>query len=439
MGLVTAMMALLRVVTLCCSIYTACACGSCETFTKETVGGQLLQRRIYKKSVLLTDDHLEAQTEGDDDDDDGDDEPLPVFDNSPGQNGNGKPLSACQGSCDSDGDCKGDLQCIKPKFVGWDGIIPGCRSDGFNKPLWAFKYCAPTPPEGWRTTTTTTTTPEPTPPPPAAPSVIAADCPAGSTCARLMAFNVYYAQLGSASRMEGIASAVAEMTPDIAVITEQWSEQRQILEKIRQKTSRHYEFCRGGQQEKWWDGDILYRADLFELEEDSVMDWGSNRGLSWAVLRHISSNQKVLVYGAHPVCCGNEKIHLQNAIDFSKHAKKKVEEHPNTPIIIMGDFNALEDWKSTKLYLGEVVHDKGQEFKLRFRFKDSFRDANAQYVDATTHSSGARLDYIFLERGDERRTNPIAQGFHTMRSWIWRQAPGESDHYPILADVELTA
>ena len=40
----------------------------------------------------------------------------------------------------------------------------------------------------------------------------------------------------------------------------------------------HYEFCRGGQQEKWWDGDILYRADLFELEEDSVMDWGSNRG-----------------------------------------------------------------------------------------------------------------------------------------------------------------
>lgn len=254
-----------------------------------------------------------------------------------------------------------------------------------------------------------------------------------------MAFNVYYAQLGSASRMEGIASAVAEMTPDIAVITEQWSEQRQILEKIRQKTSRHYEFCRGGQQEKWWDGDILYRADLFELEEDSVMDWGSNRGLSWAVLRHISSNQKVLVYGAHPVCCGNEKIHLQNAIDFSKHAKKKVEEHPNTPIIIMGDFNALEDWKSTKLYLGEVVHDKGQEFKLRFRFKDSFRDANAQYVDATTHSSGARLDYIFLERGDERRTNPIAQGFHTMRSWIWRQAPGESDHYPILADVELTA
>ena len=38
---------------------------------------------------------------------------------------------------------------------------------------------------------------------------------------------------------------------------------------------------------------------------------GVASGLSWAVLRHISSNRKVLVYGAHPVCCGNENIHLQ--------------------------------------------------------------------------------------------------------------------------------
>jgi len=396
----------------------------------ETVGAQLLQRRFYKKSVVLDDD------DGDDDDDD--ETPLPVFDNSPGQNGNGKPLSACQGSCSGDEDCLGDLVCITPKFVGWDGIVPGCRSDGFHKPLWAFKYCAPTPPAGWRTTTTTTTTPEPTPPPPPGPSVIASDCAAGATCARLMAFNVYYAQLGKESRMEGIASAVAEMMPDIAVITEQWSEQGQILEKIRQKTSRHYEFCRGGSQEKWWDGDILYRADLFALEEDSVMDWGSNRGLSWAVLRHISSNKHVLVYGAHPVCCGNENIHLQNALDFSKHAKKKVKDYPNAPIILMGDFNALEDWKSTKLYLGNVVHENGKKFKLRFKFRDSFRDVNGPYVDATTHRSGARLDYIFLERGDERRKHPIGQGFRTMQSWIWRHAPGESDHYPILADVELT-
>ena len=38
------------------------------------------------------------------------------------------------------------------------------------------------------------------------------------------------------------------------------------------------------------------------------MDWGSNRGLSWAVLRHKASRKRLLVYGAHPVCCGNENL-----------------------------------------------------------------------------------------------------------------------------------
>ncbi|CAK9002478.1 unnamed protein product [Durusdinium trenchii] len=414
-----------------CALCLRMLCEATQEGCPESQGSLWLQKGVVRSSVVAKD--TVSNKDDDDEDEDDDEEDLPLFDNSPGQSGNGKPLKSCQGSCSADEDCEGELVCIQPKFVGWDGIVPGCRSDGFHKPLWAFKYCGPTPPEGWRTTTTTTTTPEPTPPPPAAPSVIT-NCP--GVCARLMAFNVYYAQLGKESRMEGIASSIAEMTPDIAVITEQWSEQQQILEKIRQKTYRHYEFCRGGSQEKWWDGDILYRADLFEREEDSVLDWGSNRGLSWAVLRHKASGRRLLIYGAHPVCCGNENIHLQNAVDFSTHAAEKINDYPNAPIVIMGDFNALEDWKSTKLYLGEEVHENGKNYKLKFKFRDAFRDTNSPYVDATTHNSGARLDYIFLERGEERQ-QPITQGFRTMQSWIWRNAGGGSDHYPILADVEL--
>ena len=126
-----------------------CSCSCDREVGVETVGAQLLQRRFYKKSVVMEDEHEDlTEVKKDDDDDDDDETPLPVFDNSPGQNGNGKPLSACQGSCSDDEDCLGDLVCITPKFVGWDGIVPGCRSDGFHKPLWAFKYCAPTPPAG---------------------------------------------------------------------------------------------------------------------------------------------------------------------------------------------------------------------------------------------------------------------------------------------------
>ncbi|CAE7427634.1 unnamed protein product [Symbiodinium sp. CCMP2456] len=195
-----------------------------------------------------------------------------------------------------------------------------------------------------------------------------------------MAFNVYYAALGREDRMDGIAQAIADMTPDIAVITEtwlrslpdlprtpsqqnrslpseeQWKEKPTILEKIKQKTNKYYAFCLGGPQEKWWDGDILYRADLFEvvmlgLKAVIIQELGTVAVVCWhedskgndhqdsllprivarvvaarivamfASPKHKDSGKKVIIYGAHPVCCGNEPIHLQNALDFAEHAK----------------------------------------------------------------------------------------------------------------------
>eukprot|EP00439_Symbiodinium_sp_Y106_P081711 s792_g20.t2 len=316
-----------------CLCMCALAEESCSASPRPVSGNCLLQKKGVVKKVAPAHEVLELKKLDDDDDDggddDGDEEDEPLFDNRPGRSGNGKPLHKCQGSCSDDADCEGDLVCVTPKFVGWDGFVPGCRSGPQGKPLWEFRYCSGKPPDGWRTATTSTTTPEPTPPPPPAPSVIT-DCPAGGVCARLMAFNVYYAALGREDRMDGIAQAIADMTPDIAVITEQWKEKPTILEKIKQKTNKYYAFCLGGPQEKWWDGDILYRADLFEVVKDSIMDWGANRfaepkhhkpdpGLT--PRKHKDSGKKVIIYGAHPVCCGNEPIHLQNALDFAEHAK----------------------------------------------------------------------------------------------------------------------
>jgi len=248
---------------------------------------------------------------------------------------------------------------------------------------------------------------------------------------RLAAFNVYYAELGLPRRMEGIAEAISQMGADIAVITEQWNEKPGILERVRQKSGRNYTFCDSGDlQEETWDGDILYDQDLWEALEDGVQDLGRDRGLSWAVLRHRASGKKLLVYGIHPLCCGNEEAHLRNAEAFAAHAQAR-SERPDTPIVIMGDFNALEDWDSTQLYQGHEVHAFGRDWQLPFGFDDAFRVPPANwYIDGTTHSSGSRLDYIFTER----RSPPA---FRTSSSSIWRSAPGGSDHYPIIADVVL--
>ena len=44
----------------------------------------------------------------------------------------------------------------------------------------------------------------------------------------------------------------------------------------------------------------------------------------------ILRSPEVIIYGAHPVCCGNEPIHLQNALDFAEHAKTLVPRSSNS-------------------------------------------------------------------------------------------------------------
>eukprot|EP00420_Gonyaulax_spinifera_P034122 CAMPEP_0197878396 /NCGR_PEP_ID=MMETSP1439-20131203/6790_1 /TAXON_ID=66791 /ORGANISM="Gonyaulax spinifera, Strain CCMP409" /LENGTH=119 /DNA_ID=CAMNT_0043497803 /DNA_START=72 /DNA_END=431 /DNA_ORIENTATION=- len=117
-------------------------------------------------------------------------------------------------------------------------------------------------------------------------------------------------------------------------------------------------------------------------------------------------------------------------MDFAAHVQSRPE-YPAMPVVIMGDFNALEDWGSTKLYKGERVWAYDTHWKLPFAFDDAFRVPRKNwYIDGTTHNSGSRLDYIFTEK-----RSPSA--FRVSSASIWRAAPGDSDHYPIVANVVL--
>uniref|UniRef100_A0A7S4Q3C3 Endonuclease/exonuclease/phosphatase domain-containing protein n=1 Tax=Alexandrium monilatum TaxID=311494 RepID=A0A7S4Q3C3_9DINO len=270
--------------------------------------------------------------------------------------------------------------------------------------------------------------PRPEPESPPGPASAGVDVPA-----RLATFNVYYKELELPERVNGISSALANVSADITVVTElwEWNGKARILEEVRRKAQRNYVFCSGGDfQEKSWDGDILYDADLWQSLRDGVLDMGDERGLSWALLQHRASGRKLFVYGAHPLCCGNEDIHLQNAMAFAEHLAAQPE-RPETPAIIMGDFNAFEDWWSTRLYRGEWVWAFNRWWKLPIAFEDSFRALESnRYADGTTFKSGVRFDYIFTEWRD-----PPA--FAATSSSIWREAPGSSDHYPLMADVLL--
>ena len=50
----------------------------------------------------------------------------------------GDPCDVCQGDCNSDSECKGDLKCFQRSYLETT-IVPGCNNLGINgKPLWFF-------------------------------------------------------------------------------------------------------------------------------------------------------------------------------------------------------------------------------------------------------------------------------------------------------------
>lgn len=62
---------------------------------------------------------------------------TPWLDSSPGQHGegqHGQHLQLCQGDCDTDGDCQGELRCFKRKGLE---SVPGCLGHGLSN----FDYC----------------------------------------------------------------------------------------------------------------------------------------------------------------------------------------------------------------------------------------------------------------------------------------------------------
>mmetsp|Transcript_82910 Transcript_82910/g.251409 ORF Transcript_82910/g.251409 Transcript_82910/m.251409 type:complete len:376 (-) Transcript_82910:220-1347(-) len=269
---------------------------------------------------------------------------------------------------------------------------------------------------------------------PAPPAQAPATPPADGVAVKLMTFNVYYKDLDHLDRVEGISTAIATMDADIAVITEQWSwnGKARILEEVRRKSGRDYRIAEGGDfQDRTWDGDVMYDAQQWEVLADGVQDLGSERGLTWASMRHKASGKGLLVYGVHPLCCGNEDAHLQNALDFAAHLGSRPE-RPATPAVIMGDFNAFEDWSSTRLYKGETVWAYDRFWSLPVAFDDAFRvPPSNQDIDGGTFHNGVRFDYIFTER----RQPPA---FFVQNASIWRSAPGGSDHHPLMATVVLS-
>jgi len=243
-----------------------------------------------------------------------------------------------------------------------------------------------------------------------------------------MAYNVFYG--GIHRRASGVARTVANLNPDFAVFTELFSTKYTIAKQANalMGSKRRYIFCDDGPQQKYWDGDIMYDALTWTRKEDGVEKMKHGRGLSWARFRHKRTNQELLVYGIHPLRPGHHRQHLENAMFLNDHLGKWAA-WPRTPVVIMGDFNAMKSWPSMRCYAGETTHAGGVRCKLRTSFTDTFYAGNSRRR-SNTHRHGGHIDHILVE-------NREPQAFYTKESAVYTNAPGRSDHYPIWADVKL--
>ena len=267
---------------------------------------------------------------------------------------------------------------------------------------------------------------ETTPPaePPATPDP-GGDVLADGVQVRLMTFNVYYASLGSAERIDGIAQAIADYTPDIASIQEMWGEKDQILAAIEAKTGLDYALSVGSNT---WDGDILYRADRWQILDDGVITYDGSRGMSYATLEHLSTGEKISVYGMHPLAGVSEDYHLRNIEMATEHMAASAYAG-EAPVVLLGDMNAHENSESMRLIRDGSLSAFGQDWTAPVTFEDSFRVANGDGANGDT-GFGVKIDYVYLEG----RVDPA---FRIEGASIRNDAPGGSDHFPVMAEVVL--
>ncbi|MEO1998721.1 MAG: Ig-like domain-containing protein, partial [Planctomycetaceae bacterium] len=267
---------------------------------------------------------------------------------------------------------------------------------------------------------------ESTPPatPPADPDP-GADVLADGVRVRMMSFNVFYASLGAPERIDGIAQAIADYTPDVASIQEMWGEKDQILAAIEAKTGLDYAFSTGSNT---WDGDILYRADRWRILDDGVITYDGSRGMSYATLEHLSTGERMSVYGMHPLSAVSEELHLRNMEMATAHMAASPYAG-QAPVVLLGDMNAHENSESMRLIRDGSLNAFGQNWSAPVTFEDTFRVANGDAADGNT-GFGVKIDYVFVE---EREDAPFRVEGASIRS----DAPGGSDHFPVMAEVVL--
>ena len=130
----------------------------------------------------------------------------------------------------------------------------------------------------------------------------------------------------------------------------------------------------------------------------------------------------------HPLSGVSEDIHLRNIEMATAHMAASVYAG-EAPVVLLGDMNAHENSESMRLLRDGSLNAYGQDWTAPVTFADTFRVANRRRANGDT-GFGVKIDYVYVEE----RVDPA---FRVEGASIRSDAPGGSDHFPVMAEVVL--
>jgi endonuclease/exonuclease/phosphatase family metal-dependent hydrolase len=186
---------------------------------------------------------------------------------------------------------------------------------------------------------------------------------------------------------------------------------------------------------------ILFRAARFALVDRGSF-WlversdlaGGTRRCAWVRLSDVGADREFYVYNVH--LDGRSEVSRQ--LSVVKLMEAIGNRRPQAPFLVTGDFNDIETSRSISYLKGEIplADEKGRLHLNMLSLRDAVREAspNRSANLGTAHGftgdvQGPRIDYVFASSGIRIRNANIVHdstGGHF-----------PSDHFPVIADVQL--
>lgn len=192
---------------------------------------------------------------------------------------------------------------------------------------------------------------------------------------------------------------------------------------------------------------ILYRRDRFDRDAadhgtfwlsdtpqvPGSRTWGNRipRTVTWVRLIDRRSQRGCYVFNTH-WDHQHQESREQSALLLGDRITKR--RHPADPVVLLGDFNAVESNPAIRYLLGKPVTLADRDAQWPMRLVDSFDAVNARMRDRRTlhfwrgtRKGTLKVDHIFVSPGCEILAATIRD----------QDQPPVSDHFPVTARLRL--